>query len=136
MKHDIVMQTEHATFSFNLAYDQSMQADHMCTFKNELYSLFNKHQREQSLFKPPKIFTLPHCLHTSEYSSPASTVSSNDKTLEKRKFELLLPLTYCKFCRHIVPTIPCKLHMATNVMQSRNKIKMYLKNVMHFKKDE
>lgn len=105
----------------------------LCAFKMNFYSLLNKHQHEQSLFKPPKICTLSHCLHTSEYSSLASTVSSNDKPLEKRKFELLLPLTYRRFCRQIVPTIPCKLHMATNVMPSRKKIKMYLKNVMHLK---
>lgn len=47
-------------------------------------------------------------------------------------FELLLPLTYWKFCRK-GSTIPCELQIATNVMFFWEQVKTYFKNVIHLR---
>lgn len=64
--------------------------------------------------------------------APVSEASCNNNTWAKRKFGLLLPLTYWKFCRQILSTlvIPCKLQVATNVMISREQVKCILRNSM------
>lgn len=58
-----------------------------------------------------------------------------DNAWAKRKYKLLLSLTYWIFCRqnHACNT-PCKFHMATNVMFPQEQIKCFFKNAIHKKR--
>lgn len=87
-----------------------------------IFYIFSVHLKYGSSHKLEQYtFIIASAAHHRE--ATASTVSSNDNPRAKRKFELLLPLTYDSENSVIrfIPTISCKLHMATNVMSLENR---------------